>query len=267
MNISEVSLVDKAANKRKFLIIKRSAEGGDEELEISKALEEIAKAGKSISTANLSRMKEIHGQLGGMIGEHDTPASGKPSDPAPDVTCPKCNKKDCTCADAGQVQKKLEDEKMDVEIKKQLDEQATLIKSQQDQMAILQKSLDDASAIAKAESAKRVTAEYIAKAAKFNALAVSAEVLGPVLKSLAEKDPAGYVVLENVLKASNEAIIKGGLFKELGSGSDTTGDALAKLDAKGAEIQKSDSTLSKEQAFLKACKACPEIYAQYRSGK
>jgi len=75
-----------------------------------------------------------------------------------------------------------------------------------------------------------LTKDYVAKAGEFDQLGVKPEEFGTVLKSIATISPESYAKIESVLKAANEAIAKGGLFTELGTGS-TGATAVSKEDA------------------------------------
>lgn len=77
--------------------------------------------------------------------------------------------------------------------------------------------------VAKAEEDKRVTGEFVAKAAGMPKLPMAAAELGPLLKALHDKAPEETVKLLDVLKAANEQIEKGALFAEAGSAGGSSG--------------------------------------------
>jgi hypothetical protein len=130
----------------------------------------------------------------------------------------------------------------------------------------LEKRAKEAEEVAKRERDERVLREYVAKAQAFRGLPVQPDEFGKVLKSLAEKAPEEYQKVEDVLKAADEAIAKGKLFAEVGkSGGGTTGGALAQLESIAkSKMEASGGTLTKEQAFAKACEENPTLYEQYR---
>ncbi|MEI7668261.1 MAG: hypothetical protein WCI62_04655, partial [Erysipelotrichaceae bacterium] len=103
----------------------------------------------------------------------------------------------------------------------------------------------------------RVETEYIAKAAEFEGLSISAEDLGPVLKSIAMAVPEAYEKLEAVLKAANQAIISGGMFTEIGTTSTFT-SAVSKNDAWGQITALADATVAKGGNVTQA-KAIEEV--------
>jgi hypothetical protein len=75
-----------------------------------------------------------------------------------------------------------------------------------------------------------LTKEYVAKATSFKNLNVAPEDFGNVLKSIATLGTEVYTKLETVLKAADEAIAKGNLFKQNGSDA-VTGIAVTKEEA------------------------------------
>ena len=112
-------------------------------------------------------------------------------------------------------------------------------------MFYAQKSENDQLKQAVAKMAdEKVEKEYIAKAAEFEGLSISAEEFGPVLKSIAVAVPEAYAKLETVLKAANQAILSGGMFAECGSSSTFT-SAVSKSDAWGQIVALADSIVAK----------------------
>jgi|SRR6185437_15983612 len=121
--------------------------------------------------------------------------------------------------------------------------------------------------IAKEERDTRVTQEFITKAEGYKALPVKATDFGPVLKRAAEKlEKADFDVIEELLKAADEQIARGSLFKEMGAnvgGSVLPSDALGELQRKAEELRKSDSNLSKADAEMRVMKEDPDLQARY----
>jgi flagellar biosynthesis GTPase FlhF len=130
-----------------------------------------------------------------------------------------------------------------------------------------EKDAHDAAEIAKAERDQRVTQEFIKKAEGFKALSVKPVEFGPVLKRASEKlEKADFEVLEELLKAADEQIAKGDLFKEMGSGvggSVLPSDALGELQRKAEELRKNDSALSIADAQERVMKNDPDLQARY----
>ncbi|MBU2701172.1 ATP-dependent Clp endopeptidase proteolytic subunit ClpP [Sporomusaceae bacterium BoRhaA] len=114
----------------------------------------------------------------------------------------------------------------------------------------------------KSASDEAKTKEFIQKAASFDKIGIKAEEIGPVLKSLSETDPEGYAKIESVLAAANEQIAAGKLFAELGADGEGDNDITKQIEAKAQEIQARDKC-TKEQAFAKALRENPKLYAEY----
>jgi hypothetical protein len=73
---------------------------------------------------------------------------------------------------------------------------------------------------------------YIAKAADLTSnLGVKAEEFGPVLKAVNDANPELAQKIEAVIKAANEAVKQGDLFKEVGSNTNSIPTGIAKSDA------------------------------------
>lgn len=123
-----------------------------------------------------------------------------------------------------------------------------------------------AETILKAERDEVKKSEFIAKAGLYKNLPVKAADFGLVLKGLSEKAPEEYAQIEALLKAADEAISKGGVFKEEGTGSKGTdgGTAVEQLNALAKSyIEKGEKGLTNAQAFLKALEENPALYIQY----
>jgi len=76
------------------------------------------------------------------------------------------------------------------------------------------------------------TKTFVAKAADLTSnLGVNAEEFGPVLKSINAANPELAAKVESVLKAANEAVAKGDLFKEAGAETHDNPTGVAKADA------------------------------------
>lgn len=136
----------------------------------------------------------------------------------------------------------------------------------EERIAKAEKDATEAGEIAKAERDQRVGREFVVKAEGFKALPINPSDFGPVLKSVSEKlTKEESEALDTVLKAADEQIAAGELFKEMGrSGGTGTGDdnALSQAQRKAEELRKSDSSLTPEAALEKAM-SDPEIQRQY----
>lgn len=140
-----------------------------------------------------------------------------------------------------------------------------LAKAEDDRAEATRKA-DEAQRMAKEERDTRLSKEFVAKAeSDYGNLSLKAEEFGPVLKEASEKlSKEAFKALEGVLKASDEQIAKGELFKEAGSGGGTPAadSAYAEAQRKAEDIRKADPELTKEQALAKAF-ADPEIEARH----
>ena len=245
MSIDEVSLVDKAANLKRFLVVKRAAEGGDN-MNILEEIAELQKAGKKISGANLDKLKGLHQQLGSFIDN----ANGADDDDGGAGG-------DVGIGDNNVGVNKSMDE---VTLQKKLD---AIEKAYEEKLTALTKRAEDAENIAKAERDSRVLKEYIAKAADLASLPIEAAEFGGVLKALAEKAPDEFAKLMPVLTSANEIAKKGALFAEYGTRSTQSSDITKRMDVEVDKVCKAEPNLTKEQAVRKVLKANPELYRQY----
>jgi len=120
-------------------------------------------------------------------------------------------------------------------------------------------------ALAKAKAIEDAAevASYVAKAKAFDKIPVKAEDFGKVLMVVAKAVPEAYTQIESVLGAVNAAMESNLLFKDLGSANTTTGAPLELLNAKAQEIVVRDG-VTKEQAFLRACKENVDLYDKYQ---
>lgn len=141
---------------------------------------------------------------------------------------------------------------------------AALEKAETKEAEALQKA-EEAERIAKEERDNRLNKEFIAKAEGFEALSIEAPKFGPILKAVHDKlEKADAEEIERVLKAADEQIAKGELFKEAGrSGGAAPGGAFEEATQKAEDIRKADPKLSKEQALEKAFDADPALQERY----
>jgi hypothetical protein len=141
------------------------------------------------------------------------------------------------------------------------------IKKAEDEVTELRKTAEESQTIAKDERDRRVTAEFITKAEGYGSLPIKAPEFGPILKRAAEKlEKTDFEALEQLLKAANEQISKGDLFKEYGAsvgGNAMPEGAYAEMQQKAEVLRKSDSKLSKGAAEARVMKEDPELQARY----
>jgi DNA-binding protein len=244
--------------------------------------EDVTKAGKTISSANMQRLqaammaiKEIMGQM--MEGE---PPNNSVMDN--DKSSKKVTKGD-DYMELQDVLKVLPKEQQEV-ISKAIEKAASeAINKQVDVAAIskaveekfseqLKKQAEDNEKLQKALDAEkdlRITKEFISKAAEYKNLGTKSDDFGKVLKEIAQKiTPETYSELEKVLAGADEKIGKNDLFlKEIGSGGETVLETIDKVNKMVEEIRKSDSKITKEQAEAKVWMEHPELYREYEAEK
>lgn len=131
----------------------------------------------------------------------------------------------------------------------------------------LEKAAADATTLAKAEKEAREHTARVAKAGTdFGNLPASGEEMAGVLKAMDGMEEPVRKTLEAVLKAGNEAVGKNVLSGEIGKsggGGAAAGTALAKAQAKAAELQKADPSLTDAAALEKAFDADAALQAEY----
>jgi DNA-binding transcriptional ArsR family regulator len=247
--------------------------------------EDVAKAGKMISDANMKRlvaaMDAIKGILeasgaagpdeGGVAGGKMTKGSGNKMD-LKDIlkALPEDQRKqvEAELAKAEQLEKKVEElqkgqpqptpgpediwKGINPEIRKQFED--------------MKKRAEEAEKLAKAEKEARENAEFEKRASAYSHVGSAKDIAKMLKQAYAVSEEYGKQV-EQTLKSAQERIGKGGLFREIGNEGQSSGnDAITKLNAAADEIRKSQPTLTKEQAFTKALEANPDLYEEYQRG-
>jgi len=279
LDVVEVSLVPRGANRKKFLIFKEDDPPMEEilkavletELEDEQKVEEVLKAAKLSDKAKgavkgalkiLSAYKDelpkdIMKTLAGLAGY------GYP-EPAEKAKGKKDEEEDKKKKYGYPAPTKKEDGSYDFsgipeEVRPAVE---ALWKEQQEAV----KKAEELEKVLKEERDKQLRKEFIQKAAdEFANLPTKPEEFGLVLKGLAEKAPEEYTKLEGVLKAANEAIEKGALYAEIGRGGMPAGDsAVAKVEAMAAGLVQKDANLSRMDALAKVLAENPKLYEQYR---
>lgn len=131
----------------------------------------------------------------------------------------------------------------------------------------LEKRAAEADARAADERDKRVTKEWIEKAASLRALPVSADEFGPVLKRFVEGAPSAddAEMLLRVLNAYGEQVEKGALFQEIGKTGASQPSAWDRIQSLAKQLRDADPDLSEALAISKAAQLNPQLYAEYRA--
>lgn len=258
LKVDWVSLVDRAAvrdpvnrsDPMRFLVWKRddqTPEGGAhmktaEELqaELTKAQETIAKAEADGTTlkADLAKALADIADLKRQLDEDREPAKKA---------------------------EEINKDELPAPVRAALEKAETDAKANAERAEKAEKAAGEASEIAKAEREQRLTKEFVAKAEGYKALVVKADEFGPVLKEAAEKlSKESFEAIETVLKAADEQIAKGDLFKEQGRSREGQPDgALAEATKKADEIRKADPKLSPSQALDMALTADRGLQERY----
>jgi hypothetical protein len=138
---------------------------------------------------------------------------------------------------------------------------AAIEKSAAEKIEKLEKSLTD-------ERDVRLNKEYIAKAAEFENLDITADEFGPVLKELSERYPEGYDKITHVLKSADIKIGESRLFDEIGTSEQNEAgtDPYMKLEKMASElVEKSAGQVSLADARNSVLQTSEgsKLYAEY----
>lgn len=272
LDVAEVSLVPKGANRKKFLLLKEEEVSNmpdmqeilravlETELDNEVAVEEVLKTA-SLSEQAASAIKgalrlleaykdelpkDIMQTLAGLVG-YGYPAPTQKTEKEDDKMNPIIK------ADGS-----IDFEAVPEEVRPAIE---MLWKENQEAV----KKAAELEKILKEEHDRQATREYIAKASEFKGLPVKPEEFGPVLKSLAEAAPEAYAKLDGVLKAADEAAIQARFLEELGASGPSPSSAMGKIDAMADAIIEKDSNMTHEQAVDKVLAKHPELYTEYQA--
>lgn len=249
LEVNEISLVKRPANKKKFIVLKHEEESMLEELklgpEIESQLKEIFKAAKLTDEQGaalkdaISSLKKVPGVPSDIMGQLMKIAGygyGAPSDKKEDMK-----------------KSELPDEyKPQFEaIQKSLD----IHKAEKEE---LQKSLENI----KTEMKNK---EYLAKAAKFAKVPMSTDDIATLLKSQNEEGEKKVIEMFDKVQG---LIDKSDAMKELGSSvGGSNSDAYTKADAQAKELMQKSAGLTYESAIAKVFADSPRLYEEYNAGK
>lgn len=121
--------------------------------------------------------------------------------------------------------------------------------------------------IAKAERSARRKNEHATLAkSEFSHLSKSADALGGLMMRLEDDlNDADYTEVKTLLKAANAQLTKGSLFAEHGAGgADAQGRASEQIEKAAVELRKSDPKLSLPAARIQAAQNDPELKARWQ---
>lgn len=220
---------------------------------------DLDKAGRKISTKRLARLKQARDALSALITEADPDDKGSetmpetktdknapaPADPAAPPATPPAPE-DVLKSASPEVRKLFEDLAGRVE---KAETRAT-----------------EADSIAKTERDARELAELRKRAeSELGNLAGTpdekAEMLRDLTKALG-KEKAEKMI--GMLKAADEAVRQGALFKEVGTGGAATGTAFEKIRAEAQKLLESKTVKTIEEGISKVALENPALYKQYQ---
>ncbi len=126
---------------------------------------------------------------------------------------------------------------------------------------------EEAERFAKAQRDARLKGEYIQKAGTFSGLPIKPDDDWAVFKAVDEKlsTPEAKRIWE-LLRAADEAMVKAGLFREIGvPGTRVEADsAEARIMRRADELVAKKEAKTREQAVVQVAKADPQLYEAYR---
>lgn len=125
-----------------------------------------------------------------------------------------------------------------------------------------QKDAEESQKIAKAERDARVQREMISKAETLPMISTDKNALAGILREISDKLEAETVEkLDTLLKAANNQIAEGNLFKSSGlGGGDTT--VSSEVEGRAQQIMKNDPKISRDEAIVRVYQEDPKLYAQ-----
>lgn len=264
----EVSLVPRAANKRKFLLLK--SDGGGEgmhdeilkellitELENENEVEEVLKQQKMTGPA----MNAVKGALRLLSGFKDQLPKDIMNTMANlagyGYAAPKKQEKP---KDKDMPMKKEEIDGLEVDdnVKAAL----TALWKEKESMEEKSKKLEE---IVKQHEEEKLTSQFVEIAKEFDKIPGEVEDLGKTLMAISKIDPELEKKVEEVFKAANTVIKENEtLTKEIGSSVAFNGNALDKIEAIAKEYEAKGMTHAK--AITKAIEENPDLYTAYIEG-
>jgi hypothetical protein len=246
IEVDTVGLVDKAANKRRFLLWKSAEQGGNDMPEEIK-VESLDQAEEVMAKAET--FEEAKGAFSGIVQFFKglVPAT-EPEDPTPDP-----EPKEEPVA-------KTEDPRIEELIKAREEDKAELAKALE--------RIEQAEATVQEERAKREQAEFVAKASEL-ALPIDVQKTAELMQYVSKADPEQAAVLEDVLKSASEAMMNSGIYVEKGTtrAPQTASPFEEAVDVKKQELMSADPKMSENDAYVEAQrtirKESPELARQY----
>lgn len=282
LDVAEVSLVKKPANKRAFLLFKQLDEGGEERVPDLK--EKLIELFTSEAPLELEEKLElIEGQEGlteelrEIVKEVVKVLRAYKADLPEDILEVIAELAELKLPERIVDQKPRAEEEEKIEIMagfprpiKKADGSYDLSGVPKEQRAIVEalwKQAERADQLAKElreEKELRIRKEFEERAKQFDNLPISAEELGRILQAFHEKAKEEYDKIERLLRAVNEALGQSEILKELGSSyNGTSGGAWTKIEKLAQGLIQKDANLTKEKAISIVLEANPQLYAEY----
>lgn len=270
IQVAEVSLVPKAANKRRFLLWKSDEEkGGEEPMDellkaalatpltgetaldkadlTDKAKEAVRGSLRILNAYRTELPKDVLSIMAG-IGGFELAKEVSPKSSPPNMSAP-VRKADGSWDMSGL-------DSVPQEVRPMVEQ---LWKAHIDQV----EKAEALEAALKKERDERALREYVAKAQELTNLPMQPAELGLVLKTIHDQSAeVGEKVLQ-LLASVNAQLAENAIYKEIGQGGSTAGSAYEKLQAAAKGLVQKDATMSFEQAMLRVMELHPELYSEY----
>ena len=281
LDVAEVSLVKKPANKRAFLLFKQLDEGGEERVpDLKEKLIELITSEAPLELEE--KLELIEGQEGlteecrEIVKEVVKVLRAYKADLPEDILEVIAELAELKLPERIVDQKPRAEEEEKIEIMagfprpiKKADGSYDLSGVPKEQRAIVEalwKQAERADQLAKElreEKELRIRKEFEERAKQFDNLPISAEELGRILQAFHEKAKEEYDKIERLLRAVNEALGQSEILKELGSSyNGTSGGAWTKIEKLAQGLIQKDANLTKEKAISIVLEANPQLYAE-----
>lgn len=261
--IDKVALVDAPANKREFLIFKNESaeaekpspkeEGTDMDEALKKQLEDRGLSKDEISEISKAMDAGKQSWWNKLIGKSEETPEDKE----------KANKAILAKAEAI---KKEADEK-EAKEKKEVEKAASQTAVEKE-LAEIKKAHQTLVVDLAKEQEIRKTAEYIAKADKYDLVPVQKAELASILRFVEEGDKKQYAVMEKMLDTMQGIIVKSKMFvadSVLGIDAAVGANPESKLTKLVKErIAKADNKMSEDEVMAEIVSENPELYEEHR---
>ena len=254
LKIDRVDLVPEGANSAAFVTLYKGKEG--KPMEFEEILEKMKPEHAEILKSKLDEVEKARAEAEAKLAEALEKAK---------ESCQKAEEPADEPADES------EDEEVDkadtkTEGTTSFDEDETLVKSLppelQEFVAKMRQQKEAAEEVAKAAIARERHAEAISKAAELKALPVEQDAL---VSFIEKSDAATVDMLSAIAKGIESTVLTEVGSNDEGSFAKSASDAWGKIEAKAAEIAKSQN-ISKEKAVGLAVEQNPELYREYLEG-